>query len=31
LESKREVEFIEGTRDEKVEQLFQKLTDSGLV
>jgi len=31
IESKREVEFIEGTRDEKAEQLFQRLTDTGLV
>jgi hypothetical protein len=31
LESKREVEILEGTRDEKVEQLFQKLTDTGLL
>jgi electron transfer flavoprotein beta subunit len=30
LESKREVEIIEGTRDEKAEQLLQRLTDSGL-
>ena len=31
LESKREVEIFEGTRDEKTEQLLQKLTDTGLV
>ena len=31
LESKREVEILEGTREEKVEQLFQKLTDTGLL
>jgi len=31
LESKREVEILEGTREEKAEQLLQKLTDTGLV
>jgi hypothetical protein len=31
IESRREVEMIEGTRDEKAEQLLQRLTDTGLV
>jgi electron transfer flavoprotein beta subunit len=31
IESRREVEILEGARDEKIEQLFQKLTDTGLV
>jgi len=31
IDSKREVEMIEGTRDEKTEQLLQKLMDTGLV
>ena len=31
IESRREVEILEGTRDEKTEQLLQRLTDTGLV
>jgi electron transfer flavoprotein alpha/beta subunit len=30
-ESKREVEMIAGTRDEKAEQLVQKLADVGVL
>jgi electron transfer flavoprotein beta subunit len=30
-ESKREAEMIAGTRDEKVEQLVQKLADAGVL
>jgi electron transfer flavoprotein alpha/beta subunit len=31
LESRREVEIIEGEREEKAERLIQKLAESGVV